>query len=327
MEISLYFHIPFCRRRCGYCDFNTFAGAENRIPAYVKSLCQEVESVLSGAPEKLIIKTIYFGGGTPSLLNAAQYKQIFDSVFRYAQLVGDAEVSLEANPETVTAEKIRGYREVGFNRISIGMQSASPFDLRILDREHRNESLLAAVEWCRQARFEHINLDLMFGIPGQNLDSWMRTLKLALGLGVDHFSLYSLILEEGTRLKRWSDRGLLPEQDEDLAADMYEGAMVELENAGYGQYEISNWARGESARCRHNLQYWRYLPYLGFGAGAHGFWSNTRVENTNTIEAYIAKIKRHSESTFPAGPACLEVNHLNRWEMMQEHHDGFHALS
>ncbi len=319
MEISLYFHVPFCRRRCGYCDFNTFAGMKTRIPDYVKALCQEVECVLSNAPEFLTVRTVYFGGGTPSLLDPDQYRKIFTVILGNTKLKDNAEISLEANPETVTFDKICGYRDAGFNRISLGMQSASRFDLKILDREHHNESLLNAVEWCRKAGLKHTNLDLMFGIPGQSLESWMRTLKLALGLGVDHFSLYSLILEEGTRLKRWSDRGIIVEQDEDLAADMYEAAMVELESAGYGQYEISNWALGEEARCRHNLQYWRYLPYLGFGAGAHGFYGHTRVENLSTIDAYVDTVRRHGSITFPAGPACLAVNHLSRWEMMQEH--------
>ncbi len=319
MEISLYFHVPFCRRRCGYCDFNTFAGMETRIPDYVKALCLEVESVLVNAPESLTVRTVYFGGGTPSLLDPEQFQEIIKVVLESTNLIDNAEISLEANPETVTFDKISGFREAGFNRISLGMQSASRFDLKILEREHRNASLLNAVEWCRKARFEHTNLDLMFGIPGQSLESWMITLELALGLGVDHFSLYSLILEEGTRLKRYSDKGLIVAQDEDLAADMYEAAMVELERAGYGQYEISNWAIGEEARCRHNLQYWRYLPYLGFGAGAHGFYGNTRVENLSTIDAYINRVTRRASTTFPAGPTCLAVNHLTRWEMMQEH--------
>lgn len=319
MEISLYFHIPFCRRRCGYCDFNTFAGLENLIPEYIKSLNQEVEKVLLSSPEPLNVHTIYFGGGTPSLLDASVYEKIFTTIRKYVSLVENAEISLEANPEALSQQSIEGYRQAGFNRISIGMQSASQFDLKLLDRTHSNQSLLKSVEWCKKAGFKHINLDLIFGIPGQTLDSWLRTLKLAMGMGVDHLSLYSLIIEEGTRLKQAYDLGLIVERDEDLEADMYEAAMEILHSDGYRQYEISNWARDDSAFCRHNLQYWRYLPYLGFGAGAHGFWGHTRTENLHTVADYISAVNQKEATNFPAGPASFDTVTLNLWEMMQEH--------
>lgn len=318
MEISLYFHIPFCLRRCGYCDFNTFAGMKNYIPEYVKSLCLEVETLLSNTPQPLKIRSIYFGGGTPSLLTPDQFQKVFRTIRKHAEILNEAEITLEMNPETVTGNMMHGYWEQGFTRVSIGMQSASPFDLKVLDRQHKNESLLASISSCKAAGFTHINLDLIFGIPGQSLESWSRTLAQAVTLNADHFSVYSLILEEGTRLKHWSDRGLVPEPDDDLAADMYAMAMDELGREGYSQYEISNWAKSETARSKHNLQYWRFLPYLGFGAGAHGFWGNTRLVNTLTIPEYINRTKRAGEATYPAGPATIEVNRLSRWEMMQE---------
>ena len=318
MESSLYFHIPFCLRRCGYCDFNTYAGMESHIPAYVKAICCEVENVLSQVHDSLKVTTIFFGGGTPSLVTPDQYRSIFQTIQQHATLSTDAEITLEANSETVTLESILAYKEAGFTRVSLGMQSASPFDLKVLDRRHKNESLLAALHACRKAGFDHINLDLIFGIPGQSLESWKRTLELALTLSVDHFSIYSLILEEGTRLKFWSDRGIISEPDDDLAADMYEYAMAYLENNGYSQYEISNWAKHPSARSQHNLQYWRYLPYLGFGAGAHGFWGNMRMVNTPAIPAYLNQLKLMTTPGFPASPAANEITRLSKWEMMQE---------
>ena len=318
MEISLYFHIPFCRRRCGYCDFNTYAGMENRIPDYVKALNLELEKVLNNAPYQLNVTTIYFGGGTPSLLDGSDYALLFATLSKLANISQDAEISLEANPDTLSMEKLTSYRQAGFNRISIGMQSASRLDLKVLDRAHSNQTLLASVDGCRRAGFKNINLDLIFGIPGQTMESWQRTLQLALGLEVTHFSLYSLAIEEGTRLKAYHDRGLLTEIDEDLAADMYEMAADELAQAGYIQYEISNWAKNGDARCRHNLQYWRYLPYLGFGAGAHGFWEHIRTENFHPVVDYITAMNLNREVSFPASPACQSTITLNRWEMMQE---------
>lgn len=317
--MSLYFHIPFCLRRCGYCDFNTFAGMQTYIPAYVKSLCVEVESVLARSLEPVNAHTIYFGGGTPSLLGKKDFAKILKTIRKHATIADLAETSLEANPETVTSDYLQELREIGFNRISFGMQSAAAQDLRILDRQHNNESLLKAVEWSRQAGFENINLDLIFGIPRQSLRSWQETLKLALCLGVEHFSIYSLILEEGTRLKAWVDRGQVEQPDEDLAGDMYELALEMLEATGYSQYEISNWSINRDKVCRHNLQYWRYRSYLGFGAGAHGFTAGMRTENVNLIPEYLELIAQERASDFPAGPACKQTLRLNKWEQIQEH--------
>ena len=214
MDTSLYFHIPFCRRRCGYCDFNTFEGMKTYIPEYVNALCREVEIVLARSPELVNAHTIYFGGGTPSLLSGEQFSRILETVKNGADIANSAEISLEVNPETISMKAIQELRNIGFNRISIGMQSASAQDLRVLDRQHNNASVIKAVEWSCQAGFEHINLDLIFGIPQQSLESWLHTVTLASGLGVDHFSIYSLILEDGTRLKKWVERGLVELPDD-----------------------------------------------------------------------------------------------------------------
>ncbi len=317
-EISFYFHIPFCRRRCGYCDFNTFAGMNSYIPQYVDSLCQEVEFVLQHSPIPLNVHTIYFGGGTPSLLIIEQYEKIFNAISNNSDVAENAEISLEANPETVSREYIHGLRGIGFNRISFGMQSASPEDLKVLDRQHRFGSVIDAVKWSRQAGFSHINLDLIFGIPGQTRESWQKTLSLALGFNIDHFSIYSLIVEEGTRLKRWVDRGIVAAPDDDLGAVMYEDTMDILGKAGYQQYEISNWSINEESQCRHNLQYWRFLPYLGFGAGAHGFHDKTRTENIGSVAEYIQAVNRGNRACFPGGPAARETIHLSQWDKIQE---------
>jgi oxygen-independent coproporphyrinogen-3 oxidase len=317
-EISLYFHIPFCRRRCGYCDFNTFAGMNQYIPLYVKALCSEVEAVLVHAPEELTAHTLNFGGGTPSLLPPEDFACVFESVRKNASISAEAEISLEANPETVTRDGIKALREAGFNRISFGMQSAASRDLHVLDRQHDNRSILNAVLWSQQAGIEHINLDLIFGIPGQSLESWQSSLQLAVGLGVDHFSIYSLILEDGTRLKRWVDRGLLQNPDDDLAADMYLQTMELLEGHAYNHYVISNWARRAKAECRHNLQYWRYKPYLGFGAGAHGFWHDTRTVNVGPIAEYINRIQQDHPVNFPSGQAVQQSTRLSSWDRIQE---------
>jgi oxygen-independent coproporphyrinogen-3 oxidase len=315
MAISgLYVHIPFCTRRCGYCDFNTFAGQSHLIPRYVDALCQELEWVAKDSPEYTAIDTIFFGGGTPSLLSSEQFRRIHEQMRRSFSLVPEAEITLEANPGTVTSASISELHDLGFNRVSFGMQSAHPQDLAILDRQHRFTDAANAVAWSRKAGFQHINVDLIFGIPGQPLKRWQDNLELAVQMGVDHLSLYSLILEEGTQLQRWYQRGLLDLVDDDLVADMFEYAMDYLPTAGFEQYEISNWARGLDARCKHNLNTWHYQPYFGIGAGAHGFIGDVRTANVNLIPAYIGRMKK------PAGewPAAETVERLEKWEEMQE---------
>jgi oxygen-independent coproporphyrinogen-3 oxidase len=322
-ETSLYIHVPFCNRRCGYCDFNTFAGMNQFIPEYVDSLCQELKVVGEQAPQPIRAHTIYFGGGTPSLLNPSQVDRILNEVSKHFVILSDAEITLEANPGTVTLEQLTNLKSLGVNRLSFGMQSVHPSDLRILDREHTYEDITRSILWSKKAGFEHLNLDLIFGIPGQTLERWKQTLYLAFRFGVDHYSLYSLSIEEGTPLKRWTDRGLLREPDDDLAARMYEYAIEKLDHKGFSQYEISNWALrpggGSDSRCRHNLQYWRYLPYLGFGAGAHGFYNGVRTENESKVDQYIELVKKVDQNIYPAGPACISSRKLSKWDQMQEY--------
>jgi oxygen-independent coproporphyrinogen-3 oxidase len=314
---SLYLHIPFCHRRCAYCDFNTYAGQAALLPAYVDALCNEIRAVATSASERLSVHTIFFGGGTPSLLSAEQFKAILQTIHNHFVL-SDVELSLEANPGTLTFGFLRDLRALGFNRLSLGVQSAHPDELYQLERIHNFFDVIESVKWARQAGFDNLNLDLIFGLPEQSLDRWQATVKLALGLRPEHLSLYALTLEHGTPFGRWSARGLLPSPDPDLAADMYEWAGEFLVAEGYLQYEISNWAK-PGCQCRHNLQYWRNQPYLGFGAGAHGCAAGMRYSNVLRIKTYIERLTSpFSLLTFPISPATVNHQHITPKTEMQE---------
>jgi oxygen-independent coproporphyrinogen-3 oxidase len=238
-------------------------------------------------------------------------------------LAPDAEITLEANPGTVSLEYWLDLHSTGVNRLSLGLQSADADELRMLERQHDFTDAVRALRWARKAGFDNINLDLIYGLPYQSIERWGRTLELVLGLGAEHLSLYALSLEHGTPMHKWVNRGLLPEPDADLAADMYELAGERLEKAGYIQYEISNWAvqkgDGTLAACRHNLQYWRLLPYLGFGAGAHGFVPGTHTANVLSPGVYIKRLRAAVKlQSFPRTPATANVERLSREEEMSE---------
>ncbi len=321
---SLYLHIPFCAHRCAYCDFNTYAGQEEKIPAYVEALRAEIRFAAERgrAPR---VHTVFFGGGTPTLLPPESLHLILQEIRGAFPLDDEAEITLEANPGTVSAEGLRRLREAGFNRISFGMQSAHPQDLRLLERIHDFFDVIESVRWARRAGFENINLDLMYGLPQQPLDRWQNSVKRAVGLGVEHLSLYALTLEHGTPFGRWTARGLFPLPDPDAAAEMYEWADSFLAEQGYLQYEISNWAKGDSASltprfaCRHNLQYWRLQPYLGFGAGAHGCAENIRYSNVLHIGTYLRRMEEGSRRpAFPLSPAVASRHTRTREETMKE---------
>jgi len=324
---SLYFHIPFCAHRCAYCDFNTYAGQEDSIPAYVHALRNEIKFVGAAlstskgeSNSRLDVGTIFFGGGTPSLLTADQYRDIFQSIRASFDISPEAEISLEANPGTVSAEYLRELRAVGFNRISYGVQSANPEELHMLERIHSFSDVVDAVKWSRQAGFDNLNLDLIFGLPEQTLERWQRTVQLSLGLHPEHISAYALTLEHGTPFGRWAAKGLLPIPDPDLAADQYEWTMDFLASQGYVQYEISNWAL-PGHECKHNLQYWRNLDYLGLGAGAHGYSGGYRYSNVLRIKTYIDRLTTDNlslKTVFPLSPATVNQHQNTPYEDMQE---------
>lgn len=282
---ALYVHIPFCRTRCAYCAFNTYAGLESLIPAYGEALCAEIRQDQFCAP----VATVYFGGGTPSLLPPDVLARILEDLQERFHLLPDAEMTLEANPGTVDRAYLRRVRELGINRLSLGAQSAHEEELRLLGRRHTWADVVAGVEASREVGLDNVNLDLIYGLPGQPLARWPESLEAALSLEPDHISLYALTLEEGTPLQGRVARGELPPPDDDLAAEMYEWAEARLARAGYVHYELSNWARSDRHVCRHNLTYWYNEPYLGFGAGASSWWGGRRWTNVRHPEEYIRR--------------------------------------
>ncbi len=319
MAHALYFHIPFCRHRCAYCDFNTYAGQDALIPAYVDALIREIELVGQGARENVHAGTVFFGGGTPSLLSVPQFASVLEAVRKNFSIYPNAEISLEANPGTLTSEYLQGLRDVGFNRLSLGVQSTHPDELRMLERIHAYGDVVTATLSARKAGFDNLSFDLIFGLPEQTLERWQATLKLIVGLRPEHLSLYALTLEHGTPFGRWSSQGLLPLPNPDLAAEMYEWASDFLESEGFAQYEISNWAH-DGLECEHNLQYWRNLPYFGFGAGAHGYVNKTRYSNVLRIQTYIDRLSKDNlRASFPASAAAVSKQVVSDKQAMQEH--------
>jgi len=283
--LALYLHIPFCRRRCTYCDFNTYADLDNLFIPYTRALAKEVRA--GGRGER--VKSIFFGGGTPSILPMALTKGLLAACRDAFVVVDDAEITLEANPGTVDEEKLSGLRRIGINRLSLGVQSAHPSELTLLGRLHTFEQADQAVAMARVAGFENLSLDVIYGLPKQSLADWQVTLNAVLCLEPDHLSCYGLSVEEGTPLAAQVEEGFLPQPDPDEGAEMYELTEEWLGEAGFMHYEISNWAK-PGRQCRHNLVYWRNEDYLGFGAGAHSFRDRKRWWNVLTPDEYIARV-------------------------------------
>lgn len=292
------------------------------VPAYVTALCSEIRQVSASAGEEIPVHTIFFGGGTPSLLSAEQLEMILSTIRSCFVVRPEVEVTLEANPGTVSQRYLDDLRGIGINRLSYGMQSAHPDDLRLLERQHDYFDVVQAVRWARRAGFDNLSLDLIFALPGQDLERWQVTIDRAVEMEPDHLSLYALTIEHGTPLHRRWARGMIPLVDEDLAADMYEYAIERLPRDGFEQYEISNWARRGAGRylrsCRHNLQYWYNRPYLGFGAGAHGFAAGRRTINVGGIRPFIQRCSSLDGGVFPAGPAVRRVIDVDLQTEMQE---------
>lgn len=293
--ISLYFHIPFCHTRCYYCDFNTYAGILPLREPYVRALLTEIALAgeMARRPDGTLrrARTIFFGGGTPSLLTVTQITRVLQASQHAFAVDPDAEISLEANPGTLSLEQLQGLREAGVNRLSMGAQSFDAGLLTALGRIHTPAEIVQAVHAARQAGFTSLNLDFMFGLPKQTMRQWQETLDQALALHPEHLSLYSLIIEEGTPFFDWTAEGRITPGDEDLCADMYEYADERLRAAGYENYEISNWSL-PGHQCQHNLTYWHNLPYIGMGAGAHSFFAGKRFSDIRDPQAYIRQLKQ-----------------------------------
>jgi oxygen-independent coproporphyrinogen-3 oxidase len=269
MNIGAYIHIPFCRSRCAYCDFNTYAGLGRFIEPYVDALAWQIEhAAVLRDPATVVVRTVYLGGGTPSLLSPDQLERILSALRSSFPVSSDAEISMEANPGTVDLSYLQEIRSLGVNRLSLGVQCLDDATLTAIGRIHTAEQARQAVLLARRAGFDNLSLDLMYGLPGQSLAQWKRTLAQALELRPEHLSLYALTLDSETPMGRAVAAGEVLVPDDDAAADMYETAEGMLATAGFGHYEISNWSMA-GRECDHNLIYWRNEPYLGFGAGAH----------------------------------------------------------
>ena len=301
--LALYLHIPFCRTKCTYCAFNTYTNQDQLFEPFVEALCREIRLVGQAAPDRRA-GSVFLGGGTPSLLRPDQIAEMLAAVSAAFELAAEAEISLEANPNDITPAYARDLRQVGINRLSVGMQSANKNELALFARRHDNDQTARAVSAARAAGFDNLNLDLIYGIPHQTSADWAWSLQQMLALRPDHVSLYALGLEDGTPMQDWVARGRLPAPDDDLAADMYELATDTLAGAGYDQYEISNWSK-RGHECAHNLQYWRNLPYLGLGPGAHGYAGGKRYAVLLSPLRYIKALNGDGGAAheYPLSPA------------------------
>jgi len=283
--LGLYIHIPFCARKCPYCDFNTYARLEPLHEAYSQALCREMGRWAARLDGRTI-DTVFLGGGTPTVLSSGQLSRILEQVHDRFELAVDVEFTSEANPGIEDRGQFALLRSLGVNRLSMGVQSFQPEELDFLGRIHDAEDALRAYDSAREAGLDNINLDFMFGLPRQSLEAWKDSLNKALELAPRHLSLYSLIVEPETPLAHWVETGRTPAPDDDLAAEMYEIAMSRLREAGYEQYEVSNWVRGAGFACRHNLLYWRNQEWIGVGPGAHShlrFPTRLRREYTDDL--------------------------------------------
>lgn len=308
---GLYVHIPFCQARCTYCDFNTVTGMDDRDHAlYMKALEREWQRVTDMPPGELV--SIFFGGGTPSLVEPAQIGGLLEAVYgRGLRLADDMEVTMEANPGTVSQARLAAYRQAGVNRLSLGVQAWQEHHLARLNRIHTAEDAVNAVRSARLAGFANVSLDLIYGLPRQTLDEWRETLDEALALEPDHLSVYQLQVEEGTPLATQIKRGQLALPVPDLTADMADFGQERLAQAGFERYEISNYAT-PGRWSRHNRLYWTMNPYLALGAGAHGYWHSRRWWNVRGVRRYI-------EASLAGEPVEAGEERLTRPEEMREY--------
>ncbi|MBS1770704.1 MAG: radical SAM family heme chaperone HemW [Acidobacteria bacterium] len=312
MTAGVYLHIPFCKSRCSYCDFATDVYRESgAVERYVAALCREIRQFLpqndaddanltggvdlrdqrsSAAVSLLTVDTIYFGGGTPSLLSAIQVEAILQAVREQFEVVSDAEITLEMNPATVTPESLAGYLDAGVNRASFGVQTFNDRDLKLLARGHDANDARNTFKMLRGAGFSNISFDLIIGLPGQTLDDWQRNLDEALKLDPEHLSLYILEIHEATPLAEQVRSGRRPVPDEEIAAEMYEHLLDRIPTTSFEQYEISNFAKPGLA-SRHNTKYWRLDPVFGFGVSAHSFDGMSRYWNVRDTQEYVSAVE------------------------------------
>ena len=297
MNLAFYIHIPYCVKRCGYCDFNTYTPSELKIAtrlsevsnSYIDLLLLEIKQAKAQVGSAFV-PSIFFGGGTPSLMEPSDIGRVIDQIKQEFVLNSDAEVTMECNPDTVSKDNLAAFREVGVNRVSFGMQSAVPHVLATLDRTHNPENLLQVTTWAKEVGFSEISVDLIYGTPGETLDDWQKSIDVALSLPITHISAYALIIEEGTKLAAQIKRGEVAPVDDDLAAEKYLLADKEFTAAGFQWYELSNWAKPESL-SKHNLAYWLGENWWGAGPGAHSHLNGKRFWNVKHPNLYKEKIQ------------------------------------
>jgi len=295
--LSFYIHIPYCVKRCGYCDFNTYTPGELKDGGtlaevsgdYIDLLLREVEQAAREVPTAHPVPTIFFGGGTPTLMEPSDLGRVLTAIQTRFGFAPDIEITIEANPDTVTKEKLAALRAIGINRISFGMQSAVPHVLKVLDRTHNPENVAKATVWAREAGFEHISVDLIYGIPGESMEDWKASIDTALSLPIDHISAYALIVESGTKLANQVKRGEIVMPADDETADKYLLADQAFQAAGFEWYELSNWAR-PNGECRHNVAYWLGANWWGLGPGAHSHVNGKRWWNVKHPSTYRDRI-------------------------------------
>lgn len=288
MKLGLYLHLPFCISRCSYCDFFTVVGKEDAIPAYVEAICKEIR--LYAAPDQAA-DTVYFGGGTPSLLSPRQFEQILETIRASFRLEADTEITCETNPETVDRAKLAGFRAAGINRLSLGVQSFHDSELHQLDRAHDSRRAKGCISDARDAGFGNLSIDLISALPGMKLASWTDNLRKAVSLQPDHISAYTLEYHPGTRVSRERSEGRLLPAQETLEREMYLRTIDFLGEHGYAHYEISNFAR-PGFESRHNSKYWLHQPYLGFGTSAHSFQGRSRYWNHSNLARYLTDLSQ-----------------------------------
>jgi putative oxygen-independent coproporphyrinogen III oxidase len=289
---GLYLHVPFCAHRCGYCDFATaIPDDDEQVAAYVRALQDEVDRVAAAGPPDgsawPTVTSVFVGGGTPTLLPRGDLAAVLGRVGARFDLADDAEVTVECNPETASPALFDELVGAGVTRLSMGAQSFVPHVLSTLERGHDAERPAAAVAMAREAGIDQVNLDLIYGTPGESDEDWARTLRGVLAAGVDHVSAYALTIHDNTPFGRAVAQGALPDVDEDVQRDRFDAAREALSSGGFEHYEVSNWALGSGARSRHNLLYWRHGDYLALGVGAHGHWRGRRWWNTRSTRAYL----------------------------------------
>ena len=286
--MGLYLHIPFCKARCYYCDFNTYAGMETYFEEYVQALIAEMQLYYKEYG-RVPIKSVFIGGGTPTILHYTQIEKIVQAIYKYFDLHHDIEFSIESNPGTLTRIQLQRIRAIGINRLSIGLQAVQNQLLMQMGRIHRFEDFLENYQTAREVGFDNINADLIFSLPSQTIDQWDESIQTLINLGLDHISCYSLILEKGTKFYNDYKKGNLTPLDDEVDRKMNDLAVEKMTKAGYHHYEISNFAK-QGKECKHNILYWKAEEYFGLGLGAHGYYKGARYSNVLDMKEYISKI-------------------------------------